>query len=86
MDEVVHLRVEVDRGGGYAQSLDVQLYNWINGEYEVFDYRAGEELNFFNPRAYLGPGKAVRIRLQFDDGAGSARVRKIRIEQTGRYK
>ena len=35
MDEVTRLLVEVDRGGGYAQSLDVQLYNWISAEYDV---------------------------------------------------
>ena len=85
MDEVRRLQVEVDRGGGYAQSLDIQLYNWISAEYDVFGYRHGEELTFANPRAYLGPGQAVRLRLQFDDGVGTARVRKIRIEQTGRY-
>ena len=85
MDEVSRLHVEVDRGGGYAQSLDIQLYNWINDEYDVFDYRDGEELDFANPKAFLGPGNAVRLRLAFDDGVGTARVRKIRIEQTGRY-
>ncbi len=85
MDEVSRLHVEVDRGGGYAQSLDIQLYNWDSDEYDYFDYRDGEELDFANPQAYLGPGNAVRIRLAFDDGVGAARVRKIRIEQTGRY-
>lgn len=85
MDDVARLYVEVDRGGGYAQSLDVELYNWRSGEYEVFSYHDREELDFSSPEAYLGPGKAVRLRLQFDDRAGTARVRKIRIEQTGRY-
>ena len=85
MDAVSRLHVEVDRGGGYAQSLDVELYNWISDEFDVFDYRDGEELEFANPRAYLGPGNAVRLRLQFDSGFGTVRVRKIRIEQTGRY-
>lgn len=85
MDEVSRLLVEVDRGGGYAQSLDVQLYNWRSDEYDIFDFRAGEELSFANPQAYLGPSQAVRLRLQFDDGVGAARIRKIRIEQTGRY-
>lgn len=85
MDEVRRLHVEVDRGGGYAQSLDVELFNWRSGKYEVFSYRDGEELDFTRPGAYLGPGNALRLRLQFDDRAGTARVRKIRIEQTGRY-
>ena len=85
MDEVARLHIEVDRGGGYAQSLDVQLYNWISGEYDIYGYRVGEELEFPNPRAYLGPGQAVRLRLQDESGLGAARVRKIRIEQTGRY-
>ncbi|MCY4062191.1 MAG: hypothetical protein OXG53_07475 [Chloroflexi bacterium] len=85
MAEVRRLLVEVDRGGGYAQSLDIQLFNWNSAEYDVFDHRHGEELIFDNPRAYLGPANAVRLRLQFDDGVGTARVRKIRIEQTGRY-
>jgi len=86
MDEVVHLHIEVDRGGGYAQSLDAELYNWLSREYDVYGYRDGEELEFPNPRAYLGPGQAVRLRLQFESGLGTARVRKIRIEQTGRYR
>ncbi len=85
MDDVSRLFVEVDRGGGYAQSLDVELYNWRSGEYDVFSYHDREELDFSSPEDYLGPGKAVRLRLQFDDRAGTARVRKIRIEQTGRY-
>ncbi len=85
MDEVSRLHVEVDRGGGYAQSLDVQLYNWERDEYESFDFRAGEELDLAKPQAYLGAGKAVRLRLQFGDNVGTARVRKIRIEQSGRY-
>ena len=62
MDEVRRLRVEVDRGGGYALSLGAELYNWASREYEVFDFRDGEELEFANPRAYLGPGMAVRLR------------------------
>lgn len=85
MDEVTRLHVEVDRGGGYAQSLAVELYNWRAEDYDVFDYRAGDELEFAAPGAYLGPGKAVRLRLQYGDNIGTARVRRIRIEQTGRY-
>ena len=85
MNEVRRLFVEVDRGGGYAQSLDVELYNWISDEYDTFGYRVGDELEFANPRAYLGPGNALKMRLQYDGGFGTARVRKIRIEQTGTY-
>ena len=86
MDEVSRLHVEVDRGGGYAQSLAIELYNWTNDEYDVFDYRTGDELDFFNPGAYLGAGNAVRLRLRYGDNIGTARVRRIRIEQTGRYR
>ena len=85
MDEVTRLRVEVDRGGGYALSLGAELYNWNSQEYETFDFRDGEELEFANPDAYLGPGNAVRLRLHFEGGLGTARVRRIRVEQTGRY-
>ena len=85
MDEVTRLDVEVDRGGGYAQSLAVELYNWRAEEYDVFDYRAGEELEFAAPAAWLGPGNAVRLRLRYGDDIGTARIRKIRLAQTGRY-
>ena len=77
--------VEVDRGGGYAQALGVELYDWTRHEYDVFTYRDGNELELSAPQRYLGPGNAVRIRLEYGDGIGTARVRKIRIEQTGHY-
>ncbi len=85
MDEVTRLHVEVDRGGGYAQSLAVELYNWRDADYDVFDHRAGEELEFTAPAAYLGPGNAVRLRLRYGDNIGTARIRRIRLAQTGRY-
>ena len=55
------------------------------GDYDVFTYRDGSELELMAPRRYLGPGQAVKIRLRYGEGLGTARVRKIRIEQTGRY-
>ena len=57
MDQVSRLFVEVDRGGGYAQSLDVELYNWRNGEYDVFFFRDGEELDFTSPGRLFGTGE-----------------------------
>lgn len=85
MDEVDRMVVEVDRGGGYAQSLDVELFNWAANEYDVYTFRDGDVLTFDDPRPYLGAGNMVRIRLRYEQGIGTARVRKIRIEQTGRY-
>ena len=85
MDEVDRMVVEVDRGGGYAQSLDVELFNWTENEYDVYTFRDGDVLDFDDPRPYLGAGNMVQIRLRYDQGIGTARVRKIRIEQTGRY-
>ena len=85
MDVVDSMRVEVDRGGGYAQSLNIEVFDWLNGEYETYGYRVGDTLELADPQRFLGPGKAVRIRLQYGDGIGTARVRKIRVDQTGRY-
>ena len=85
LDTVERMLVDVDRGGGYGQALHVELYNWLDEDYDVFSYRDGSELELSAPRRYLGPGNAVRIRLRYGEGMGTARVRKIRIEQTGRY-
>lgn len=86
MDSVERMLVDVDRGGGYGQALHVELYDWLKEDYDVFGYRDGSELELSAPRRYLGPGQAVRIRLRYGEGMGAARVRKIRIEQTGRYR
>ncbi len=85
LDTVEHMLVDVDRGGGYGQALHVELYNWLKEDYDIFTYRDGSELELSSPRRYLGPGNALRIRLRYGEGMGTARVRKIRIEQTGRY-
>ena len=85
LDSVEHMLVDIDRGGGYGQALHVELYDWRQGDYDTFTYRDGSELEFSAPRRYLGPGNAVKIRLRYGEGIGTARVRKIRIEQTGRY-
>jgi len=85
MDEVDRLVIEVDRSGGYAQSLDTELFNWVENEYDVYTFRDGEILEFDDPLPYLGAGNMVRIRLHYEQGIGTARVRKMRIEQTGRY-
>ena len=85
MPTVEHLRVEVDRGGGFVNSVEVHLYDWQRGEYEVFGYREGNVLEFDAPARYLGPGNALRLRLRHAGGMGTARVRDIRIAQTGRY-
>ena len=85
LDKVDRLFVDVDRAGGYAQGLEVELYDWARGDYETFTYRDGNELEFDAPQPYLGPGNALRMRLRFDDGVGALRIRKIRIEQSGSY-
>lgn len=85
LDVVERLFIDVDRAGGYAQGLAVELYDWARDHYEVFSYLDGDELEFAEPSAFLGPGNAVRVRLQFGDGMGTMRIRKIRIEQSGRY-
>jgi len=85
LSAVDSMLVEVDRSGGYAQALDIELYNWQAGDYDVFAYHQGDELEFANPQPYLGPGQALRLRLHYIEGLGTARVRKIRLEQTGRY-
>ena len=85
MDKVERMYVEIDRGGGYAQSLDIELLNTDTDEYDAFGYREGDELDLANPQPYLGANNEVQVRLKFDDGVGTARVRKIRIEQTGTY-
>lgn len=85
MDEVERLVVEVDRSGGYAQALDIELFNWQKDEYDIYAYRDGDTLEFDDPRPYLGAGNRVQIQLRYTQGIGTARVRKIRIEQSGRY-
>lgn len=85
MSEVDQLVVHVDRGGGYAQSLEVELLNWRTHEYELFTFRDGDILEFDNPQPYLGSMNEVQIRLYYGQGAGAAKVRKIRVTQTGRY-
>ncbi|MCY3779322.1 MAG: hypothetical protein OXG78_03350 [Chloroflexi bacterium] len=85
LDVVDRLLVDVDRGGGFAQALAVELYDWTRGEYETFPFSDGGDLEFSQPGRFLGPGNAVRIRLEYGDGFGTLRVRNIRIEQTGRY-
>ncbi len=85
MDKVERMYLEIDRGGGYAQSLDIELLNTLTKEYDAFGYREGDELNLENPQPYLGVNNEVQVRLKFDEGIGTARVRKIRIEQTGAY-
>lgn len=85
LDEVDQLKVELDRGGGYAQSLTFELYNWESGEYELYTSRQGDILTFDDPARLLGPNNAVAIRTQYEQGIGTARVRKIRVQQTGRF-
>ena len=85
LDDVERLFVEVDRGGGYAQSLDIEVFNWRTEEYDAYSYRDGDELEFENAQPYLGAGNMVQIRLQYGQGIGTARVRQIRIEQTGYF-
>lgn len=85
MNNVERMYLEIDRGGGYAQSLDIELFNTKTNEYDVFGYREGDELDLANPQPYLGANNEVQVRLKFDEGVGTARVRKIRIEQTGTY-
>jgi hypothetical protein len=85
MDEVDKLIVEVDRGGGYAQSLTVELFDWQRQEYDLFTFRDGDILEFENPDRYLGADNMVQVRLYYEQGIGTARVRKVRLTQTGRY-
>ena len=85
LDRLRRLHLEVDRGGGYGQSLDIQVYDWAKREYEAFGFREGDELDFAAPSPFVGPLNMLRLRLAFDQGAGTARVRQIRIQQTGAY-
>lgn len=85
MDEIDQMVVEVDRGGGYAQSLVVELYNWDTDEYDPYTYLDGDILEFEEPGKYLGTNNIVQIRLYYQEGVGTARVRKMRIAQTGRF-
>ena len=83
LDSVQRMLLEVDRSGGYAQSLDILLWDWTAGEFAKFGYREGDELEFVGANPYLGPGNMIWLRLGYEEGMGTARVRKIRIEQTG---
>lgn len=85
MDEIDSLVVEVDRGGGYAQSLTVELFDWERGEYDEYTYRDGDILELDGDTPYLGTNNMVQMRLYYQQGIGTARVRKIRLTQTGRY-
>ncbi|MCY3584058.1 MAG: hypothetical protein OXH44_15965 [Chloroflexi bacterium] len=85
MRQVDAMQVAVDRGGGFTQSLEVHLYNWTRGEYDVFGYRDGNDLELSEPAMYLGPGQALRLRLRHGGGMGTVRLRDIRIAQSGRY-
>ncbi len=85
MRSVEHLQVEVDRGGGFVSSVDIELYDWQHSAFETFGYREGNVLDIAAPGRYLGAGNAVRLRVQHAGGMGTVRVRDIRIAQTGRY-
>lgn len=85
MGEVDKLVVEVDRTGGYGNSLQVEIFNWQANEYELFTARDGDIHEFIDPQNYLGDNNMVQIRVYYEQGIGTARVRKIRVTQTGRY-
>ena len=85
MDEIDAITIEVDRGGGYAQSLIVELYDWERGEYDQFTYRDGDVLELEGTTPYIGTNNMVQMRLYYPQGVGTARVRKVRLAQTGRY-
>lgn len=85
LNEVDTLVINFDRGGGFGLSLELDVYNWDEGEWSRFPLHEGNVLTLTEPAPYLGPDNAVEVRVIYNEGLGTARLRSIRISQTGRF-
>jgi len=77
--------INLDRGGGFGLSLELEVYNWDEEQWIRFPLRDSNVLTLTNPAPYLGPDNAVEAQVVYEEGLGTARLRSLRITQTGRF-
>lgn len=85
LDTVSALTILLDRNTGFTQSLHIYIWDWSANAWEELRFEGGRPRTFDNPIRYLGPNNIVDIRLSFDEGLGSARIRNLRITQLGTF-
>ncbi len=85
LDTVNALTILVDRNTGFTQSLHIDIWDWSASAWEELRFEGGRPRILENPSRYLGPNNIVDMRLSFDEGLGSARVRNLRITQAGTF-
>ncbi|XWX04091.1 hypothetical protein VZO05_00785 [Aggregatilineales bacterium SYSU G02658] len=72
-----------NRASGFANQLEVSLWNWQANTWDLQDVRL-QEYTMDDPSAYVGPGNAVRARLVSTFATGVSRLRNLRITMSGR--
>jgi hypothetical protein len=86
---VSELTIQLDRSSSYGRDVTVAVWNWQTQEWDAFDNTSLERYVISDPAAYLGPRNEVDVRLSLErligGSSASARIRGIRITQTGRY-
>ncbi|MFQ3673555.1 MAG: hypothetical protein SNJ83_08170, partial [Aggregatilineales bacterium] len=75
--------VAFNRASGFANQLEVSLWNWQTNTWDLQDVRV-QEYTIDAPAPYLGPENAVRARVVSTFATGVSRVRNLRITMSGR--
>lgn len=72
-----------NRASGFANQLEVALWNWQAQRWDVQDARL-QAYTVDAPASYLGPGNAVRVRFVSTFANGVSRLRNLHITMSGR--
>ena len=87
LTQIDELLLDFDRVSGSARYAPVEIWNWrdetwigLGAATDTFRIRPEDGLN-----DVIGSMNSVRLRLSFEESAGSATIRQIRIEQEGTF-
>lgn len=89
LDTVTSMRIELDRGSAYGSRVTLSVWNWQAQRWDVAGEDHLERYAITPIEDYLGANNAVRVQLAIDEdligSAGTARLRNLRVIQTGTF-